>query len=298
MEQYHLQTTTSVIPSAGAPLRSLLSTAAEVPGILTAAGISDTGTRRDENQDGFRMAGAAARNGRMRALFAVADGMGGLAQGRFASHVALQVFFESFLRNHSSSVVRAMRTAVEEADFGLQQAMRQLGIPRMGTTLTAACLEDGRLHLLHVGDSRAYQIRGGGIECLTHDHTTVGEMVRLHVLGPEKVRAHERRSELTRGLGLSLFLRPDTATRDLHGDDRILLCTDGVWSALEDGEIAACSAGAASPLEFGRSLIDLALERGSDDNVSAIVIQAKSPAPARSAAGGLWGRLFRHRTGH
>ena len=258
--------------------------------MLTGVGISDTGTQRGENQDGFRMAGPAGKGGRLRPLFAVADGMGGLSEGRFASHIALQVFFESFLRNSGAPVKRALREAMEEADFGLQQMMQRLSIRRMGTTLTAACLEGSRLYLAHIGDSRAYRLRGGRAECLTHDHTTVGEMVRMHILDPEKARTHDRRSELTRGLGLSMFIRPDITVLDMRAGERLLLCTDGVWSAVEEREIAGCSAGAADPLEFGRSLIDLALERGSDDNVSAIVIQgtpgnSNPPAPGALPTG-------------
>jgi serine/threonine protein phosphatase PrpC len=292
--EMQIRTRTAVVPSASSPQRSLLSTAMEIRGILEAVGISDTGTQRGENQDAFRMALPAA-GGRARSLFAVADGMGGLPQGRFASHVALQVFFEYFLRDPSAGADRSLRRAMEEADFGLQQAMHQLGIPRMGTTLTAACVEGPRLHLAHIGDSRAYRIRGGRAECLTRDHTTAGEMVRLHILGPEKIRGHERRSELTRGLGLSLFIRPDITALDLHAGDRILLCTDGVWSAVEDREIASCSAGAVSLPEFGRSLIDLAMERGSDDNVSAIVIQTHPQAADPSAPMGFLSRILDRR---
>jgi serine/threonine protein phosphatase PrpC len=290
-------THTTVVPSAGSLHRWLQSTTMELPGLVRGIGISDTGTQRGENQDGFRMAAGAGKDGRPRALFAVADGMGGLSEGRFASHIALQVFFESFLRNPAAPVKRALREAMEEADFGLQQMMHKLAIRRMGTTLTAACLEGSRLFLAHIGDSRAYLLRADRAECLTHDHTTVGEMVRMHILSPEKARTHDRRSELTRGLGLSMFIRPDITSVDLRANDRILLCTDGVWSALEEREIAECSAGAAEPQEFGRSLIDRAMERGSDDNVSAVILEAIHKPAGESVANGTprgWlGRLRR-----
>jgi len=284
---------TTVVPSAASPQRLLLSTTMEAAGWFSACGISDTGTARGENQDGFRMSGPSGEPPRM--LFAVADGMGGLSQGRFASHIALQVFFESFPRNSPRDARRALREAVEEAHFGLQQMMQRLAIRGMGTTLTAACLDGPRLHLAHVGDSRAYRLRGGRAECLTSDHTTVGEMVRLRILGPDKVRGHERRSELTRGLGLDLFVRPDITDADLRAGDRVLLCTDGLWSAVEDREIEECSAGAESPAEFGRILVDRAMERGSDDNVSAVVIEIRrapgdSPPPQRSLFRRLWTR--------
>jgi serine/threonine protein phosphatase PrpC len=273
---------TAVLPSAGSPLHSLLSTTMEISAWLTAVGISDTGTQRRDNEDAFRMAGPSARDVRMRALFAVADGMGGLPQGRFASHVALQVFFESFLRNKPSKAETSLRRSMEEAHFGLQQAMQKLGIPQMGTTLTAACLDGSRLCLAHIGDSRAYLIRGRAAECLTRDHTTAGELVRMHILAPEKVRGHDRRSELTKGLGLGLFVQPDILRRNLLEGDRILLCTDGIWSTVEDGEIAELSAGRDALRDFGRDLVDRAMERGSDDNVSAVVIQWHAPSEKES----------------
>jgi serine/threonine protein phosphatase PrpC len=268
-----VRTQTAVIPSAASPARALLSTTMAVSTLLTGVGISDTGTQRTDNQDAFRMADASGGELTLRALFAVADGMGGLQYGRFASHVALQVFFESFLRNRSLRAERALHVSMEEAHFGLQQSMRALGIPQMGTTLTAAYIDGSRLYLAHIGDSRAYLLRAGRAECLTRDHTTVGEMVRMHIIGPDKIRRHERRSELTKGLGLGLFIQPDTLHIELRASDRILLCTDGVWSEIEDQEIADLSGTNESPREFGRALIDLAMERGSEDNVSAIVIQ-------------------------
>jgi len=279
---FDVKTQTAVLPSAASPQRSLLSTTLAVSTMLTGVGISDTGTQRTDNQDAFRMADASGDNLRLRALFAVADGMGGLQHGRFASHVALQVFFESFLRNRPARPERSMRASMEEAHFGLQQSMHALGIPQMGTTLTAAYVDGSRLYLAHIGDSRAYLLRDGRAECLTHDHTTVGEMARMHLLAPEKIRGHVRRSELTKGLGLGLFVQPDTLHVDLHKSDRILLCTDGVWSEIEDGEIADLSSGCDSPRVFGRARIGLAMERGSEDNVSAIVIQLDELPPTNS----------------
>jgi serine/threonine protein phosphatase PrpC len=290
--KFDIRSQTSVLPSAAAPQRSLLSTTLEIPEVLSSAGISDTGTQRGDNQDGFRMAGPSAKDGRARALFAVADGMGGLSQGRFASHVALQVFFECFRSNPALPSRRLLRQSVEEAHFGLQQAMQKVGIPRMGSTLTAACVEGSRLFLAHVGDSRAYRIRSGRAECLTHDHTTAGDLVRMRILAPEKIRGHDRRSELTKGLGLGLFVQPDIECLDLSPGDRILLCTDGVWSVVEDSQLAELSAESESPRDFGRALVDLAMERGSDDNVSAIVIQADALPVQESARNTFWRRVL------
>jgi serine/threonine protein phosphatase PrpC len=287
---------TEVLPSSGSPHRSMVSTTMTVSPLMVGVGISDTGTQSGDNQDSYRMADASGGGSRPRMLFAVADGMGGLLHGRFASTVALQLFFESFLRDSRSPAERALRRSAEEAHFGLQQAMQQLGIPRMGTTLTAACVEGSRVSLVHIGDSRAYLIREHRAECLTHDHSTAGELVRMKILPPEKIRGHARRSELTKGLGLGLFVQPDIHRVAVREGDRIVLCTDGMWSAIEDTEFAEVSTASESPLEYGRTLVDLAMERGSEDNVSAVVIHLnQTPAghPAeRRPAGGLLERLL------
>jgi serine/threonine protein phosphatase PrpC len=288
-----LETTmkTALLPSVGSPNGSLVSTLLTVPPYLTGVGISDPGTQPGINQDAFRMAGASAA-GHPRTLFGVADGMGGLPHGRFASNLALQLFFESFNRESRARTERALRRSMEEAHFGMQQAMQQLGIAAMGTTLTAACAEGPRVDLVHIGDSRAYLVRAGRAVCLTHDHSTAGELVRMRILSPEKVRGHARRSELTRGLGLGLFIQPEIHRVEIRDGDRMILCTDGVWSVVEDQELADLAGADESPLEAGRTLVDLAMERGSEDNVSAILI-AWNGLPARDPRPrGLVGRLL------
>jgi PPM family protein phosphatase len=284
---------TTLLPSAGSPHRALVSTIFTVPPYLTGVGISDPGTQTGINQDACRMAEASGGSPRPRALFGVADGMGGLPHGRFASNLALQLFFESFVRESRSRTETALRRSMEEAHFGLQQAMQQLGIPAMGTTLTAVCAEGPHVDLVHIGDSRAYLIRGGRAVGLTHDHSTAGELVRMRILAPEKVRGHARRSELTRGLGLGLFIQPEIHRVEVRDGDRIILCTDGVWSVVEDPELAEISAANESPLEAGRTLVDLAMERGSEDNVSAVVIAWKGLPAGEPRPHGWIGELQR-----
>jgi serine/threonine protein phosphatase PrpC len=292
---FHASMQTEVLPSAGSPHRAILSTTLSVPPFLTGVGISDTGTHPGVNQDAFRMAGLSGSPSRPRALFAIADGMGGLPHGRFASNLALQLFFESFVREARTRTEPALRRSMEEAHFGMQQAMQQLGIAAMGTTLTAACADGSRVDLVHIGDSRAYLIRGGRAVCLTHDHSTAGELVRMRIIAPDKVRGHTRRSELTRGLGLGLFIQPEIHRVEVFSGDRLVLCTDGVWSVIEDPELAEAAGPGNPPLEGGRTLVDQAMERGSEDNVSAVVIAwdglpavAKEP---RGLAAELWDRL-------
>jgi PPM family protein phosphatase len=290
---------TTVLPSTGSCQRALVATRMVLAPWLEGVGISDTGVERENNQDAYRMSAAGLDR---RFLFAVADGMGGLQHGRMASTMALDVFFESFLRNSRFSKQQALRRSMEEANLILQQAANRLRIARMGTTLTAVCLDGAHFHFIHAGDSRAYLIREGGARCLTHDHSTAGEMVRLGILSPDKIRTHEHRSELTQGLGLSLFIQPEVLTADAQPGDRLLLCTDGVWAVVEDEQIAALSSEEKSPQEFGRRLVDLAMEHGSDDNVSVVVIEqsqvlpvAETPAPEGWT--GWFRRLIRRKPG-
>src|SRR5258707_8714271 len=104
----------------------------------------------------------------------------------------------------------------------------------MGTTLTAAYVYGDVLYLAHVGDSRAYLIRDGRSICLTSDHTTVGDMVRSNLISSDKIRTHAQRSILTKSVGTALFVQPDIIQQRLREGDRLVLCSDGVWSVIED----------------------------------------------------------------
>jgi protein phosphatase len=146
----------------------------------------------------------------------------------------------------------------------------------MGTTLTVATMTGNILYLLHVGDSRAYLIRDGRASLLTRDHTVVGDMVRSRIITPDKMRTHHQRSVLTRAVGLGLFVQPDIDQVPLKRGDRIVICSDGLWSVVEDDEFAALSLQSRNVSELTESLINLALERDTDDNCSAVSIQVQS----------------------
>ncbi len=237
---------------------------------IECSGLSHIGLVRADNQDAIRLSADQSTAGRR--LFAIADGMGGYSHGGVASTIALETFFETFDRESTTDISRRLKHSVDSANLGVYQAAQRLGAVRMGTTLTAGTLVDHHLHLAHVGDSRAYLIRHRRAICLTDDHTHVGEMVRMKVLSPDKVRAHAQRSVLTKALGLTLFVQPDIACHPLHDDDCLVLCSDGVWSVIEDHEFAQFAADAQAAADLSQRLIDAALDRHSDDNLSAIVV--------------------------
>jgi len=248
---------------------------------IESSGVSHTGPVREDNQDAIQLPDRSLAEDHGW-LCAVADGMGGYSHGRVASTLALQKLFAVFYGGSDPDVPQALRRGVESANLGVYQAAQQMGVGRMGTTITAACLVNSTLYLAHVGDSRAYLIRDRRATCLTNDHTTVGDLVRMKVLSPDKVRTHAQRSVLTKGVGLALFVQPDITRHTLKEGDRLVLCSDGVWSMIQDHEFAELAGKTKGARELSQCLIDLALERETDDNVSAITvhIHSLSPAPA------------------
>jgi serine/threonine protein phosphatase PrpC len=232
------------------------------------------GPVREENQDAIRLPDSAqpADKGR---LFALADGMGGYAHGALASQLALDSLFENFNENHAASTQAALRRGIECANLRIFKTSQQLNAGRMGTTLTAAYIDGDTLQVGHVGDSRLYLVRDHAAACLTSDHTTVGDLVRMRVLTPDKVRGHAQRSILTRAVGLSLFVKVDLGQFRLQEKDCLVLCSDGLWSVVEDHELTSLADEAPTASHLAQSLIDLALERRTDDNISAVVIYVR-----------------------
>jgi PPM family protein phosphatase len=213
--------------------------------LFTYHGLSETGPVREENQDALLLprdplpgGSAAPTPPGVGVVFALADGIGGYAHGGRASQAALQALFDACCKPANPSARRMLKRAVGAANLAVINEAARLGAARMGTTLTAACLDGARLHLAHVGDSRAYLIRGGAAKCLTQDHSLAGDLLRMGVISPAQVREHARRSVLTKAVGLALFVQPDVFSVDLRPGDRLILCSDGVWSVIQDEEFA------------------------------------------------------------
>ncbi len=243
---------------------------------IESGGLSVIGSVREDNQDSIYLPdGRYAPE--MGLLYAVADGMGGYTHGSVASSLALESLVDALFEREDPNP-KALLTGVEKANIEVYKAAQRLTAGRMGTTLTAAYVLGDTLHLAHVGDSRAYLIRDGRSVCLTSDHTTVGDMVRSRLISPEKIRTHAQRSVLTKAIGLGLFIQPDIDQYKLHEGDRLVLCSDGVWSVIQDDEFA--KAVADLPVEvISQNLIDLALHRETDDNVSVVVFHLRKLAP-------------------
>jgi PPM family protein phosphatase len=271
-------------------------------------GLSETGPSRDDNQDNLWLPGDSYPS--PGSLFILADGMGGYARGEIASEVAIRELFrtvaaslpEGGLNGSASGVLRKGITA---ANTAVLNTAARMNITRMGTTLLAAWITSGRLHLAHVGDSRAYLVRKdpGGTwkaSCLTNDHSLVGDLVRAKVIAPEQVRGHARRSHLTRAVGMDLFVQPELVNIPLQPGDRLILCTDGLWAVVEDEAIADLTQTCERMDQLCRLLVDLAYQNGSDDNASVIAvhvieIDSSPPSDPASRRKGWLGRLMNTR---
>jgi serine/threonine protein phosphatase PrpC len=159
----------------------------------------------------------------------------------------------------------------------------------MQSTLSALVITPGEAHLGHVGDSRVYRRRDGELELLTTDHSQVMELLRLRIITQEQAIDHPARFALTRSVGGDITVRVDIRTERLENGDTWLLCSDGLWSNVTSSEIAGALAG--SPAEACRSLINLALARGGDDNATAMVVRVREAGQRPETPQG-WRRLF------
>lgn len=195
---------------------------------------------------------------------AVADGMGGHAAGEVAAQIAIDtaVAADADVEHR----VRLANAAVFEASVG---APDRAG---MGTTLTMGVFdEDGLLHLGHVGDSRAYLLRNGSLEQITRDHSLVNEYIEAGRIRPEDAATHPQRSILTRALGLDPDVDVDVVDVALKAGDRVLFCSDGLSSMVDDATIADLLA-AGTPDDAVWALIEAANRAGGLDNVSVVVV--------------------------
>jgi serine/threonine protein phosphatase PrpC len=225
-------------------------------------------------------------------VFAVADGLGGYGGGEIASGMAVDSCLGHAQRTLAGGgrVPGALRDAFNRANQAiLDAAIAGRGGRKMQSTLSALVMTPGQAHLGHVGDSRVYRHREDDLELLTADHSQVMELLRLRIITPEQAIDHPARYALTRSVGGDITVRVDVRSERLEPDDVFLLCSDGLWSNVTSSEIA--QALTRGPAEACRRLIDLALERGGDDNASAMVIRVQEAGQRPETPQG-WRRLF------
>ncbi len=242
----------------------------------SAAGRTDIGRMRTGNEDSLLVEPP---------LYAVADGLGGHRAGEVASGIALDTLLaEAPKRADSKSLGRAVRGANRAV---IDAAVAGSGRAGMGTTLTAVMVDGPHLAFAHVGDSRAYLLRQGRLSQLTQDHSMVADMVRAGQLTAEEARFHPQRSVITRALGSDPAMVVDTFDHEAEPGDRLLLCTDGLTTMVDDTVIERLLAEASGPQAAVEVLVDEANRAGGHDNITAVVIDIGDvPASAMAPAAG------------
>jgi protein phosphatase len=203
----------------------------------------------------------------------VADGLGGHQRGDLASQLAVQTTREDFYqRSRVRDTGDRLRSAVERANDVIRRTGDESpATAEMASTITAAAIAGTRLTVAQVGDSRGYLIRNSRLRQITRDHSLVDELVRSGDLTREQAAHHPNRNVITRALGTRATVQVDIFQEDLHDDDVVVLCSDGLYRVVDESEMARSLV--SEPQAAAESLVALANQRGAPDNVSVIIIR-------------------------
>lgn len=238
--------------------------------MLTTCAMTDTGRKREQNEDTFLL-------DEERRLFVVADGMGGHLGGEVASQLAVETIAEVLGRVERAEITLLGQDLLR---FAFRTANRQVfehaqvAFPGHEIGTTAVALLFGRTHvaIAHVGDSRAYRLRDGVIHRLTEDHSFVAEQVRMGVITEDEAQRHPRRNWILRSVGYQRDVDVDACVTPVRPGDRFLLCSDGLSGLVADRELAGL-VGVPDVDEAASRLVEVANERGGDDNITVLVVQ-------------------------
>jgi protein phosphatase len=250
--------------------------------LVRACGVSDVGRVRKTNEDTF------VSDPEIR-LFAVADGMGGHGAGEVASRLAIEAI-SAFIRRSSEDTDfswpygidrtlsmdgNRLRTAIHLANRRIfRTAESNDDYNGMGTTIVGLLTNGSRISVGHVGDSRLYLLSQGTLEQLTMDDSWAATILAHDPrLGPADIATHPMRNVLTNALGARETVDIHLAERDLAGGESLLLCSDGLHGSLDAAAITSVLGSAADVDAAARGLVSAALERGSRDNVTALVVR-------------------------
>jgi len=241
--------------------------------MLTAWGVTNKGAVRQQNQDAYEF--FVQDDGLGAGI--VCDGMGGARAGNVASTMAVNAFCEVLRRDSSrwfAEPVMVLTAAAEEANHAVfSRAGSDIDCQGMGTTLVAALLLCDNVHILNIGDSRAYHITGEGISRITRDHSLVEDLVLRGELTPEQARQHPQKNLITRALGAEERVRADLFELPVAEGQFLLLCSDGLSNIITDQELLYEVIHGGIAAHCCDRLLDIAMSRGAPDNVTAVLFQ-------------------------
>jgi len=231
---------------------------------------TSVGKTRSNNEDAYLSANP---------LFAVADGMGGHEAGEIASKLAIDTLRSS--TRDLTDPANLCDLVMQANNDVLEAPQKGIGRVGMGTTLTAAVLDNNRLLIAQVGDSRAYLLHDDRLRRLTRDHSYVQELVNSGEISEDETRDHPRRSVITRVLGFEPNTQPDIYEVYLEEGDRMLLCSDGLHGMIDDLAIASIMREERTPALCANALVRAANKAGGLDNTTVVVVEIQSLAPVQ-----------------
>lgn len=255
---------------------------------LLSCGITDIGRKRQRNEDSYLL------NDELK-LYVVADGMGGHVGGEFASKIAVSTVEEvikgvdrekSGVQNNTfldappllddKGYQDRLRDSITHAGVMIaQKAMEEPELRGMGTTATLIHFVGSKAYIAHVGDSRAYCVRNGKITQVTEDHSLVHEQLKSGLITEEEAKHHQLKNIITRSVGVQEEVETDTIVWKVHADDTYLLCSDGLSNMVSDDELQEIINGTDTE-HASRAMVELANERGGDDNITLILVKVES----------------------
>lgn len=239
---------------------------------LDASGLTDRGFGRQNNEDTYLV-------DIERGLFAVADGMGGHRGGHIAAQAVVEHlagFVDRHLVNPRGQVKKGLRNAVLDLSAAIRKSGRQTSnLHGMGSTLVGLLIRRGYAYVASMGDSRVYRWRNG-LTCLTEDHSVTGLLLREGEIDARSAAHHPARGQLTRYIGMEQEIYPDVLCIRIATGDRFLLCTDGLWSALPDSQIATVLAEHREPEPACARLIEAAKAENVQDNVTCVIVSCET----------------------
>ncbi|MBE6957986.1 MAG: Stp1/IreP family PP2C-type Ser/Thr phosphatase [Ruminococcaceae bacterium] len=238
-------------------------------------GITDLGCVREQNQDIYQIENL----GKDAVLCVVCDGMGGAKAGNVASMLAAEVFVEEVRKNwkndmDQTQINHLLRSATKEANFRVyDHAQQHRECAGMGTTLVAALIKDKDAAIVNVGDSRAYHIRGNGIQKITVDHSLVEMMVLRGEITSEEAKTYPGKNYITRAIGTETFAEADLFHVDMEKGEYMLLCSDGLSNLMDDQELLFEVVHGENKALCCEALLNTAKDRGAPDNVTCVLVQ-------------------------
>lgn len=234
-------------------------------------GITDVGLRRKTNEDDFYL----SPEGR---VWVVADGMGGEACGDVASRLAIQAISQSLADCDAVSARATRRRLLEAFDAAqvsvLDFAQSHADSTGMGAAALAAVVTEGQIHICYAGDVRCYVMSDRVLELITRDHSSVERLVQMGLMTREQARLSPQQGRLEQAIGLARGFRPTAYSHRVKKGDVVLVCSDGLWESLPEGELSAILASADRTLrQRATDLIDRANGAGGSDNMTVVLYE-------------------------